>query len=620
MSGRGRVCRDTANGRAGPGRPAGVGTLRGFWGFRRYGSPEVRVLLVGILLRVGELLADLAQPWPLALIIDSVLGDRTLSGLPASLLGSIAGSPLLLLSVAVGAILVLAGISGGLDYLGDRLMNGAGQRISAAIRRDLFAHLQRLPLVYHDRRAVGELSNRVSADTGRIEEALVDVFSTLLPGLLTVGGLLVATMVVDWRLGLVIAASLPLIVLTFFRYTALTRAAAVAQRAREGELSAEVVEALSGIRTIQALGRHDFHDHRFRRVNDLALAAGLREVDLNARFTPLVEASSAVGIALLLWVGAWGVLHGLWTLGLLLVVISYLHNMVKPIRSLSRLSLVLSRAAASAERVRAVMDEPVPGPSAPVAPARLPRVRGEIEILDVTFGYGGVPVLHGVSLYVPAGERVAVLGPNGSGKSSLLSLVARLYRPQRGAVLIDGTPVERLPLEWLRRQVAVVPQETFLFSGTLWDNIAYARPGADPQEVHSAAEHALVADFARDLPEGLETIIWDGGVGLSGGERQRVAIARALLSGAPIVLLDEPTSGLDLEAERAVIDGLRLLMEGRTVLMATHRPALLDLAHRIVSLEGGRVISICECSGLDPAGSGRRGADIRQNSVPRPEA
>jgi len=292
-------------------------------------------------------------------------------------------------------------------------------------------------------------------------------------------------------------------------------------------------------------------------------------------------------------VGAYGVLHRAWTLGLLIVEVAYVGNLLKPIRSLSRLSLTLSSAAASAERVRAVLDQPVQDSSdRPRLAPRAPRATGAIDLCGVDFGYGNQPVLRDVTLTIIPRQRVALVGANGTGKSTLLALLARLYDPERGSVLLDGQPIHQLPISWLRDQIAVVLQDTFLFSGTLWDNIAYGNPSATRQETLAAADHAMVTEFARGLPSGFQTLLGDSGTGLSGGQRQRVAIARALLRGAPIVLLDEPTSALDLEAERTVISALRPLMENRTVVMATHRPALLALADRILHAQGGAITEI----------------------------
>jgi ABC-type multidrug transport system fused ATPase/permease subunit len=342
------------------------------------------------------------------------------------------------------------------------------------------------------------------------------------------------------------------------------------------------------------LGRHDLHDERFGAVNRRTLEAGLRAVELRARFTPLVEVTAALGAGALLWVGGWGALHGTWTLGVVLVAIAYVRNMLKPMRSLSKLSLTLSRAAASAERVRALFDEPGREPALARRPnlvTPVGRARGALELRDVSFDYGRGRVLGDVSLRVEAGERVALVGPNGAGKSTVLALIAGLYQPTTGAALIDGHGTDTLPVDWLRQQVAVVLQDTFLFAGTVWDNLLYGRPEATRNEVLAAAEAAFVADFATDLAGAYETVLGDHGRGLSGGQRQRIGIARALLLDAPVVLLDEPTSGLDIEAEALVVCGLRTLMERRTVVMTTHRPALLELADRVIVIDHGRLVS-----------------------------
>ena len=571
----------------------GNGSTRSLWSFRSYARPHAAALVAGVGLRIAELLADLAQPWPLAVVIDSVLGTKPLPGFLKVPLGPFSGTRMMLLTAAAVASLVVAFASAAFDYLGDRVMNGAGERITAAIRTDLFAHLHRLPLTFHDGHSVGELASRVSGDTDRIDDGLVDVFSTVVPGILSVGGLLAMMLAVDWRLGLIGLASAPVLAITISRYTRLTRQAARSRRARESSLMGTVAETLVGIRAVHALGRHDVHDRRFAAANGQTLEAGLRAVDVRARFTPIVEAGAAVGATILLWVGAYGVLHRAWTLGLLIVEVAYVGNLLKPIRSLSRLSLTLSNAAASAERVRAVLDQPVQDSSdRPRLAPRAPRATGAIDLRGVAFSYGNQPVLRDVTLTITPRQRVALVGANGTGKSTLLALLARLYDPERGSVLLDGQPIHQLPISWLRDQIAVVLQDTFLFSGTLWDNIAYGNPSATRQETLAAADHAMVTEFARRLPSGFQTPLGDSGTGLSGGQRQRVAIARALLRGAPIVLLDEPTSALDLEAERTVISALRPLMQNRTVVMATHRPALLALADRILHTQDGAITEI----------------------------
>lgn len=566
-------------------RSADHGLLRQLWRFRDYGRPHLRALCAGVGLRLGELVADLAQPWPLALVIDGVLSGRQPHGPLSGFASRFGHSSLALLTTAAVAVLIITLASGACDYLGDRIMNGAGERITATIRADVFAHLQRLPMSYHDHQAVGELTSRISVDTDRIEDGLVDLFSTLLPGLLSITGFAVVLLSVDWRLGLIAIACAPLVFITAARYTRLTRRSARDQRGAEGALAGFVAESLHGIRTIHAFGRHDLHDTRFATGNNTALRAGLRAVDLRARFTPLLEIVTAIGTATLLLVGGIGVLNHWWTVGLLVVVTSYLRDMVKPMRSLSRLSITFTQGAASAERVADILDQRPPQPGRLVRPPA--RATGHVAFRNVSLDYGRGPVLRDLDLAIEPGERVALLGPNGAGKSTLLALIAGLYQPTRGQITIDDLHLSDLPAAWLHRQVAVVPQDTFLFAGTLADNIRYARADASARDLARAADAALVTEFTARLPDGLDTALTDGGGGLSGGQRQRVGIARALLLDAPIVLLDEPTAGLDSQAEQLVIQALGRLIEGRTVIMTTHRPALTRLATRTVYLDGG---------------------------------
>ena len=560
--------------------------LSALWGFRAYGRPHLKALLGGVGLRVGELIADLAQPWPLAIVVDGVLTRHRLHGILQTVSEPFSGSRTELLVAAVAASVVLAVTSGVFDYLGDRVANGAGERITAAVRHDLFAHLQRLPLAYHETQSVGELTSRVTVDTDNIEDALIDVFSVLIPGLLSIAGLLIMLLLLSWPLGLVAAVTAPFVFGVAARYTRLSRQAASVRRAREGSLAGLVAETLTGIRTVHALGRHDLHDHRFSESNELTLRAGLRAVELRARFVPMIEMTAAVGAGAALWIGASGVLRGAWSLGTLLVAITYIRNMLKPMRSLAKLSLTMSRASASAARVNTILAEPSRLTNEPSNPTTT-VVRGRIALDHVWFTYGRQPILHDLSLDVAPGERVALVGANGAGKSTVIALLAGLYEPTAGDVCIDGVSLRWCTPEWFQSQVAVVLQDTFLFSGTLWDNIAYGQPAASDEDIRRVAEQARVAEFAEHLPNGYQTVLGDSGVGLSGGQGQRVAIARALLRNAPIVLLDEPTSGLDSTAEDALVQGLRHLMIGKTVVMTTHRPALLELAERILVMDNG---------------------------------
>ncbi|GAA2502335.1 ABC transporter ATP-binding protein [Terrabacter carboxydivorans] len=576
---------------------AGPSLLAQLWRFRAYGRPHRRRLIGGIGLRVGELAADLAQPWPLAIVIDGVLRHRPPSGVVGALTAPLPGRPLALLVCAALAALVIALFSGSFDYFGDRVMNSAGERITSEVRRDVFAVLQELPMPFHDEHTVGELTSRVVTDTDRIEDGLVDVFSTLVPGVITLTGYAVAMLLVDWRLGLVACVAAPVVFATATRYTRLTRESSRQRRRAEGMLAGLTAEVLTGMRTVHATGSQAVHSTRFAQRNTATLHAGLRSVDLRARFTPLLEGAAAVGTAAILLVGGYGVLDGWWTVGLLVVVLAYLRDMLRPLRALSRLSITLTTAAASAERVSEILDQPRRAASrAPQARSALepaePPATGRITLRGVTFGYGDRTVVRDVDLEIGPGERLVLQGPNGAGKSSLLALLAGLYEPDRGQVCLDGVSFLDLTDARRHRAVSVVLQDTFLFSGTLRENLRLTRPDASDSDVRRVADAAMVSDFATDLAQGLDAPIGEGGIGLSGGQRQRVGIARALLADTPVVLLDEPTAGLDPDAEKAVVTALERLMVGRTVVMTTHRPELLRLATRHAVVRHGRVVEV----------------------------
>jgi ATP-binding cassette, subfamily B, bacterial len=574
----------TAGGQA----PGDVGTLRQLWRFHSYGQAELRSLVLGVGMRACELAADLATPWPLALVIDDLLRGGHKSGPLNHVATWFGGSAVAMLAVAAVAVLMITVASGVFDYLGDRFMNGAGERISSRIRSDVFGHVERLPQEYHDRQAIGELTSRVVTDTERIEGSLTDLFSTLLPGVLALLGTAVVLVAVDWRLGLITLCAAPLVFLTAVHYARLTRVNSRERRAAVGDLTGFVTESLQGIRTVHAFGSQDLEDRRFGSTNKTVLNIGLRGVDLSARFTPALESVAAIGTAVLLFVGGDGVLQGWWTVGLLVVVTNYLNNILKPMKQLAKLLPSFTQGAASAERVAAILDERRAHVGSPEG---LPtRVSGEIELRGVGLDYGRGPVLNRLDLTIEAGERIALLGGNGAGKSTTLALIGGLYRPTSGCVLLDGLSVPDIAEHWLHQQVAMVLQDTFLFSGTLADNLRYGRPDATDEQVAQVAEDALVTEFADRLPDGLNTTISAGGIGLSGGQRQRVGIARALLVDAPVVLLDEPTAGLDNAAEELVVLALTRLVEGRTVIMTTHQPALTRLATRTVHLHRGRVL------------------------------
>jgi ATP-binding cassette, subfamily B, bacterial len=573
--------------RGGPARPVDKGTLREMWRFKAYARVERRALLGGVAMRGLELIADLASPWPLALVINDLLKGQgqARGGVLHTVALWFGGSAVAMLSVAAVAVLVITAASGLFDYLGDVMLNGAGERITSRIRADVFDYAERLPMSFHDHQTVGELTSRVVSDTSTVESSLLDLFTDLIPDTFALVGTLVVMISVDWRLGLIALTVSPLVYRTARRFTRLTRQYSRGRRAAIGNLTGLVTESLQGIRTVHAFASQDVHDRYFGAQNSDVLRLGLRKVEVSARLTPVLDLVGALGTALLLFVGGYGALHNWWSVGVLVVVTTYLKNIFSPMKTLAKLAPSFAQGAASAERIGAILDQPADhlGTKEPLPD----RVRGGIELREVGLDYGRGPVFLGISHTIEPGERIALLGDNGAGKSTLLSLIGGLYRPTHGQVLLDGHSVPDAPEHWLHQQIAMVLQDTFLFSGSLADNIRYGHPGTTPEDIAMVAEAALVTEFAENLPNGLDTVIGTGGVGLSGGQRQRVGIARALLVDAPVVLLDEPTTGLDVHAEQVVVEALNRLVANRTVIMTTHRPALITLATRTVHLHRG---------------------------------
>jgi ATP-binding cassette subfamily B protein/subfamily B ATP-binding cassette protein MsbA len=565
-----------------------IGTLRELWRFKDYARPERAPLLGGVAMRGLELAADLAAPWPLALVIDDLLKGDKKSGVLHHVAQWFGGSAVAMLIVAAVSVLLITAASGLFDFLGDKMMNGAGERMTSQIRSDVFGYVERLPMAYHDKQTIGELTSRVVSDTSRIESSLLDLFTDLIPAVLTLVGTAAVLLSVSWQLGLIGLCVAPLVYITALHFARLTRRNARRRRAASGDLTGFVTESLQGIRTTHAFGNQQRQDELFGTSNEKLLRLGLISVDLSARFSPALQTVSALGTAGVLYVGGYGALHGWWQVGILVVVTTYLKNMLSPMKTLAKLAPSFTQGAASAERIAAILDQPAEHLG--IGEALPARVSGRLELCNVGLDYGRGPVLDGLNLVIDAGERIALLGDNGAGKSTTMSLIGGLYRPTSGQVLLDGLSVPDLPEHWLHQQIAMVLQDTFLFSGTLADNLRYGRPDATDEEVARVAEAALVSEFADRLPNGLDTTVATGGVGLSGGQRQRVGIARALLVDAPVVLLDEPTAGLDVTAEELVVQALTYLVKGRTVIMTTHQPALTRLATRTVHLRrGGRI-------------------------------
>lgn len=566
--------------------------LRAAWRFRRFLNPYRLPLGAGAVLVVAGIVADLAQPWPLKVIIDGAITHKKEHGWLAQVIQGSAQRPESIVLRALAALVILVLFSALLQFVSDYMMSGAGQRVMMDIRNELFAHLQRLSLSFHTRQRVGDLTSRLSGDMNRLQDMLVAIFDTLIPNAVMLLGLASVMLVIDPGFGLLALSIAPLLFLVTYRYTLRIRRASRAAREAEVDLASHANETLSSILAVQAFSREAYEDQRFAERSHEALGAGLLAIKLKASFTPLVDVVSLVGTLIVTYFGVRRVLDGSMTLGLLIVFLAYLNSLYKPMRALSKLAYLVSRGTVSAERVLEALELDERVPERPNA--RTVALAGAVEFRDITFRYAPdrAPVLEHVSLRVEPGERIGVVGATGAGKSTFLSLVARFYDPEVGAVLVDGIDVRDLRLASLRSQVSLVLQEPVLFHGTILDNIRYGVPDATVDAALEVAEAAHVTEFVDQLPAGLLTDIGERGATLSGGQRQRIAVARALLRRAPIVILDEPTTGLDLESERLVLEGLMRLCEDRTTFVISHHPAPLLGVDRIVRVANRHVTEI----------------------------
>jgi subfamily B ATP-binding cassette protein MsbA len=555
--------------------------------FRHFLRPYRRRLFVGTVFTLGDALFALLQPWPLKVIIDGVLRDRPVDVLGLGFVETWSRAELL--NAAIVGYIAILGLGALFDFLGTYLMDSSGERLVSDVRETVFARLSRLSLRFHTTQRTGDLTSRLMSDIGRVQDMLVQSFSTLVPNVAMLVGMVVVMFAIDWEFTLIALSVSPLLFVSVYRYTTRIKGASRSARKREGQLAARASEVIGAVRVVQAFTREGYEDERFSKQSSSTLEANLQAVRLQAQFSPLVDILAGIGTAAVLWVGTHRVLSGQLTLGTLLVFMSYVSSLYKPMRQLSKLSYVSSRGVASAERLSEVLEAENDVQDRPGAVA-VDRLRGAVRFEDVELAYGDTAVLQDIDVSVAPGELVAVVGPTGAGKSSLVSLIPRFFDPRRGRVLIDGHDVRSLQLRSLRAQISIVLQEPILFEGTIRENIAYGRPEATEADVLAAAEAALVDRFVRELPDGYDTVIGERGGTLSGGERQRVSIARALVRDAPILILDEPTSGLDPTSEHVLIEALSNLIAGRTTFVIAHRMSTIVSADRVIVLDRGRIV------------------------------
>jgi ATP-binding cassette subfamily B protein len=463
-------------------------------------------------------------------------------------------------------------------------------RSDARVRDAIFAHALRLDASYHDRVGPGELMSRASSDSEHVAR-MMDSIGHTIGYVLTVFAVAIVLLVLDWRLALVVLIPLPLISFAGWAYSRRYHARTERLQERWGEAAALVEETVSGIRVVKGLGAGGPLAAEFRRRSRSIVDRALDIARLDAVFMPTLEFLPMLGLIAVLWLGGRRVVNGDLSLGSFVAFNAYIGMLVWPLRVLGQRVTTLQKAVGASARISEVLDAE-PALRDPRHPESLERpVRGDVLLSGVQFGHeGGHPVLDGLDLHVAPGESVALVGATGSGKSTVAGLLARLYDPDAGSVSLDGHDVRQLRIADVRGAVALVFEETFLFTDTVRENIRFARPDAGDEDVERAAELAGAAGFIADLPDGYSTLLGERGFSLSGGQRQRVAIARAILANPAVLVLDDATSAVDATKEHEIRAALTTVMSGRTTLVIAHRPATIALADRVAVLEGGRIV------------------------------
>jgi len=497
------------------------------------------------------------------------------------------------LNLVVLAFVASALVFWGASYAQTYLVGWVGQRALQDLRLRIFRHLQSQPVGFYERRQAGQLISRMTNDVQALDSLVTDSVVTLFQSSLTLIGTIVILALFDLELALLTFLIFPVMAMGSAVFRVISADAYARTRETIAAITAYLQESLSGIRIVRSFGQEPQHVKRFRELNDRNRAANMTTVYLNAAYFPAVELLSALATVGILVYGGLQVINGDMTIGVLVGFLFALNNFFDPIQQLSQLYTTYQQGMSALDKIFDLLDvEPdlVDSEGA----IELGRLRGAIELRDVSFCYdagdGAVWAIEDLSLQVPPGQTVALVGATGAGKSTIAKLVARFYDPTRGAVLVDGHDLRDVRQDSLRRQLGIVPQEGFLFSGTIGENIGFGRPDATDEEIRAAARAVGADDFIAALEHGYDTQVGERGTQLSAGQRQLVAFARALAADPRILILDEATSNVDLHTEGRIETGLRRLLAGRTSIVIAHRLSTIRQAGRIVVLDGGRIV------------------------------
>ncbi|TCJ20782.1 ABC transporter ATP-binding protein [Rubrobacter taiwanensis] len=569
-----------------------------------YSAPEIyrrvfkeirpyRLHMVGILLL--SLLSTpiaLLNPLPLKLVVDSVLGDDPLPAfLDAALPDFMTGSATALLVLAAALVVAIALLTQVQGLSSSVLRTYTGEMLVMGFRSRLFRHAQKLSLSYHDTRGTTDSTYRIQYDAPALKWIAIDGIVPFISSTVTLVGMIYVTARIDLRLAAIAMIVAPLLLLVLRVWGPRLRKGWKGQKKLESSSMKVVQETLGGIRVVKAFGQENLQRERFLGRARESFRAQVRLAFQESGLGLMIGVIMAAGMASVLYLGALSVQAGTLTLGNLVLIMGYMAQLYQPLEKISQKIGDLQNSLASAERAFTLLDhEPEVEEKADARPVS--RARGHVSFESVTFAYDGEasPALEDISFEVPPGTRVGIAGTTGAGKTTLVSLLTRFYDPTSGRILLDGVDLRDYRLADLRNQFAIVLQEPVLFSTSVSENIAYARPGASEREIEAAARAAGAHDFIRRLPDGYDTTVGERGMRLSGGERQRISLARAFLKDAPILILDEPTSSVDTKTEAAIMEAMDRLMQNRTAFMIAHRLSTLEHCDARLRIEDGRLV------------------------------
>lgn len=562
--------------------------------FRRiiitYLSDVKKNLFMAGLCTLGVTAMDLLRPWPLKIIFDYILLGKQAPRYLHFLEGTLQKDKTMALVIVSFSIILITLFKSIFSYSQLFIISSIGYKLAHTLRSELFSHLQRLSISFHKRLRSGELLTKVTGDTNTLKDVYTDSMLDLISEVLTLIGMLVIVLILNWKLSMIILATCPVLVFISFYRIRRIKASANRMRKAQGRIASRISEVFTTFSVVQAFGREKYEERRFR-------AESVQTLDESVR-TARMEAAAARAAGIISAVGTWGVvlfgalqaLDGRMTPGNVIIFASYASNFYSPIRNLTKLSAKFSKASVSAQRISEILDVEPEMEDKPNA-VKASNLGGEIVFDNVSFHYGdGKDVLRDITFTIAPGEHVALVGPSGSGKTTLAGLILRFFDPQKGFVTIDGLDIKDYQRESLRHEIGIVLQDSILFGTSIQENIAYGKLEATMDEIVAAAKAANAHDFIMELEDGYDTIIGERGDTLSGGQRQRIAIARTFIRNVPVLILDEPMTGLDVESEATVHEALSRLMRGKTCLLITHDLQAVVDADFILIMEEGRIV------------------------------